>query len=710
MGNERRHHDEQRIERIFSADRRTLPPDGGPYFNRLIFATSPYLLQHADNPVEWYPWGEEAFARARAEDRPVFLSIGYATCHWCHVMAAESFDDAEIAAVLNREYVPVKVDREERPDIDDTYMRVAQMMNGSGGWPLTIIMTPDRQPFFAATYIPRRSRGGMPGLIDLLEKIADVWRQRRDVIRQNCSAIMDALVRFNSVRPAAAEDEAPLHGARRQLADIYDGESGGFGGAPKFPMALNLSFLLRYGQRYGDGEAVAMATDTLTAMAQGGIRDHLGGGFHRYTVDGRWLVPHFEKMLYDQALCTLALVEAAQVTGNSAFRDLAQETCSFVLRELSAPAGGFYSALDADSEGREGACYLWTPAQVREVLGAADGELFCRLYDVTEQGNFEGANVLHLPRAPGAFARIEGVDPHDLWERSDRWRALLLEARERRPRPFRDEKIITGWNGLMVAALARTFLICGDERLLEGAERAVRRVSIDLRTPAGRLVRSCHRGEASGPGFLEDYAFFIRGLLELHEATLDPRHLALARSLTHDMLRLFGDNGGGLFDTGSDAETILVRGKDALDGAIPSGNAMAASVLIRLGRITGHGVFEEAGRGIIRAFLDGATRQPAAHIHLLCALGELLTDPFEVVIAAATRPHAVRELLRILGGRLIPGLVLREREEDAPARGEGGSRGIVRVCAAGACLPPVTEPEGLEDILDRHVIRPSGQR
>ncbi|GLI39747.1 thioredoxin domain-containing protein [Geobacter hydrogenophilus] len=694
MEKDPRHDEQARLKRIFSTDRDSLPPDGGEGFNRLIFASSPYLLQHADNPVEWYEWGEEAFARAQAEDKSIFLSIGYATCHWCHVMAHESFEDDDVAAVLNRDFVAIKVDREERPDIDDTYMRVAQLMNGSGGWPLTVCMTPDREPFFVATYIPKHSRGGMPGLIEILGRIAEVWKTRRELVRQNCTAILGSLRNLSFANPGEIAGDEPLHGARSQLGTMYDPVNAGFGQAPKFPMPLNLSFLLRYGRRFGDAGATAMVVATLAAMRRGGIFDQLGFGLHRYSVDSRWLVPHFEKMLYDQALVATAAVEAFQATGREFFRKMAAEICDFVLRELVAPEGGFYSALDADTEGEEGRFYLWTPAQVRSILGEADGDMFCRLFDVTEKGNFEEASILNLPGPLHESALREGVAPEDLDVKVHQWRSRLLAEREQRVRPFRDEKIVTAWNGLMIAALARVFLAGGGERFLVAAEAALERILRDLRRADGRLLRSIHRGEGEAPAFLEDYAALIHGLLALHEATLDSRYREEASSLAHGMLRLFSGDGKGLYDTGNDAEAVLMRGRETHDGVMPSGNALASTALIRLGRISGEERFVAAGEEIVSVFMEGAGRQPAAHLQTLMALDLLLGPEVEVTISGGSRDE-VRGMLAGVGRRFIPGLVLREEMEQ--------KAGIVtaRVCAVGTCHIPADSPAAIEEILNR---------
>lgn len=692
MDTDTRSEQQVRLKRIFEADRGSLPPDGGAEFNRLIFATSPYLLLHADNPVDWYEWGGEAFERARAEDKPIFLSIGYATCHWCHVMAHESFEDPEVAAVLNRDFVAIKVDREERPDIDETYMRVAQLMNGSGGWPLNVCLTSGREPFFVATYIPKHSRGGMPGLVQILGRIADVWKTQRELIRGNSDAILASLRRLSAAVPGEIPGEEPLHGARRRLAAMFDGAHGGFGQSPKFPMPLNISFLLRYGRRFGDSGAIAMAVTTLEAIRCGGIFDQIGFGIHRYSVDNRWQIPHFEKMLYDQALVALAAVEAFQCTGRGFLLEMAEEICDFVLRELAAPEGGFYSALDADSEGEEGRYYVWTPVQVRSILGQSEGEICCRFFNVSAGGNFDGANVLSAPVSPDDFARREGVTIEGLLEKKERWRQLLLAEREGRVRPFRDEKIVTSWNGLMMAALARLYSAGGEKRFIEAADAALARINRDLRISGGRLLRSIHRGEGRVAAFLEDYAALLTGVLALYEATLEKRYLDEACSLAQDMLRLFSGDGPGLHDTGNDAETVLMRGRQAYDGVIPSGNGLAAAGLVRLGRIVDDERLTESGEEIVRAFIAGAVSQPSAHLQTLMVL-DLLQGPVVEVTIAGGREDGLRAMLAEVGRRYMPALVLK--------RGSAGNDAlVVSVCAAGACRPRIASPGELGRLLD----------
>jgi uncharacterized protein len=682
------------LKRLIEMDKSALPPDGGDRFNRLIFATSPYLLQHAENPVDWYPWGDAAFAKAAAEEKPLFLSIGYATCHWCHVMAHESFEDREVAEVLNRHYVAIKVDREERPDIDDQFMAVAQMMTGSGGWPLQVIMTPDRQPFFTVTYLPKHGRQGMPGLIEVLEQIAELWRTRHETVLQNCAAVLQALTEHSTPSHGELSGREIFDQAFAQIGQLYDPVYGGFGSAPKFPMPQYISFLLRYRNQTGNAQALQMTEASLRAMRRGGICDQLGFGFHRYAVDRQWLVPHFEKMLYDQALIALAYLEAFQTTDDRSHLRCAEEIFTYLQREMTSPGGGFYSAQDADTEGEEGKYYVWSHAEVVNVLGAKDGGIFCRLFDVTEKGNFEGANILHLHVPLEDFAEREGVLPELLRADVERWRELLLKAREERIRPLRDEKVLTAWNGLMIAALARGGGAAGDDRWLAAARRAASFVRDNLVRPDGRLMRSYHLGEATIPAFLDDYAFYVWGLIELYESTLDPGLLKEARRLSDEMLRLFGSaDRGGLFETGSDAEQLPVRSRSAYDGVIPSGNSVAAMDLLRLGRILDDQALREAGESLLRGFMGGVARQPAGYLHFLAAYDFLLGPEVEIVLAGPAEAEETRRMLRAVKGRFIPNLVLRHEEGNGPGT-------IARVCAKGACRPPARTVEELQRILE----------
>jgi uncharacterized protein len=681
-----------RIRRLLQMEKGSLPNDGGSDYNRLIFQKSPYLLQHAENPVDWYPWGEEAFAAAERKNKPIFLSIGYATCHWCHVMEEESFENPEVAEAINRLFIPIKVDREERPDIDEQYMLVAQMMTGSGGWPLNIVMTPDRRPFFAVTYLPAKPRHGMPGIVEVLENVATLWRERRDAIEKHCAAVAQELARV-AARPQGGSPRTELLDAGyRQIRKIFDGEHGGFGGPPKFPMPHFLTFLFRYASRSGDPFAAGMAERTLTAMRMGGIFDQLGFGFHRYAVDREWLVPHFEKMLYDQALIAIAYLQAYRFSNDRSYLKWGEEVFRYVLNEAAWTEGGFCSGLDADSEGEEGRYYVWSRDEVIRLLGPEEGETFCRLFDVTERGNFEGKNILHLRELPPEFARREGLDQQALEADVERWRTILLMERWKRVRPLRDEKIVTGWNGLMIAAFAQGYAVTGNPEYLRAAERGAEFIEENLVLPDGRLLRSYHGGRGSVPAFLEDYAFLIWGLVELHQTTLSERFLERALRHAREMHRIFGDEAGGFFDAGSDAEEVLLRTKSAHDGVIPSGNSVAAIDLIRLGKITGDAEYLHQGESAIRAFAGELERQPANHLQFIQGVDLLLGDETVVTIAGGGEAER-RGLLREVHRRFIPGLTIRSEPE-----GEGPAE--ARVCAVGACRPPVRSPEELGKLLD----------
>jgi uncharacterized protein YyaL (SSP411 family) len=685
---------------LIGMDKSRLPEDGGERFNRLIFATSPYLLQHAENPVDWYSWGEEAFAKAKAEDKPLFLSIGYATCHWCHVMAHESFEDPEVAAVLNRHFVAIKVDREERPDIDDQYMAVSQMMTGSGGWPLQVIMTPERQPFFTVTYLPKHGRQGMPGLIRLLEQISELWHTRRESVMKNCAAVLQELSSRSVPSRGELGDTDIFDRAYAQLDRSYDPVYGGFGDAPKFPMPNYFAFLLRHWKRTGDGEALRKVEKSLRIMRQGGICDQVGFGFHRYTVDRQWLVPHFEKMLYDQALIALSYLEAFQATGDRFHQRSAEEIFTYLLREMTSPDGGFYSGQDADTEGEEGLYYLWTPEEVAKILGEKTARIFCRLFDVTERGNFEGRNILHLPVSFEEFAEREGLLPGPLRVEMERSRELLLTARGDRIRPLRDEKVLTAWNGLAIAALARGGGVTGDDRWLAAARKGAAFVRARLVTPDGRLMRSCHLGRASVPAFLEDYACYVWGLTELYEATLESGFLSEALHFTSEMLRLFGsDDRAGLFETGGDAEQLPVRTRSAYDGVIPSGNSLAAMNLVRLGRISGKPEMLRACADILGGFMGGAARQPAGYLQFLVVYGDFVGPEVEITLTGPVNGEEMRRMLQIIKLRFIPNLILKHEE---------GVAILARVCAAGACRPPVTGADELARLLDEVLMEQSG--
>ncbi len=704
MGSGAEHKDENlRIREFIGMDKSSLPPDGGARFNRLIFATSPYLLQHADNPVDWYQWGDEAFDKARRENKPVFLSVGYATCHWCHVMAHESFADPEAAEVLNRYTVPIKVDREERPDIDSQYMLAAQMMTGRGGWPLNVLMTPDRKPFFAATYLPKRGRKGMPGLMELLEKVHEVWQTRAELVQKDCDAVFEGLRKMAAPPSGPVPGEEVLHEAYRELAGMYDPIYGGFGEAPKFPMPVTISFLVRYWKKTGSNAAREMIGKTLQHMRAGGIWDQIGSGIHRYSVDREWLAPHFEKMLYDQALLAIACLDAYRAFGDSSQLAVAEEVFEYVLREMTSAAGGFYSGQDADTEGDEGRFYLWTPRQVEEMLGGEAGKIFCQVYDVTEEGNFEGRNILRLKRSLELFMEASGMEREKLVDLLEDARSRLLLKRGERIRPFRDEKILVGWNGLMIAALARGAGVTGSSRYLGAAAVAAAFVEEHLRNADGRLFRSFHLDKHSIPGFLEDYAYLVWGLTELYLASADSSYLDAALRYTRDMVRLFGNGtDGGLYDTGSDSEEVLIRMKRSFDDVTPSGNSVAAMNLLRLGRITSDNLLIKKGEQILRAFMGNAARQPSGYLHMLEAWDYFLVHGVEVTLVFREKDDEFSGMVRAVHRRYFPNLTLRfgPEGEDAMGRKTVDGRPTAHVCAGGTCMPQAVGVEGLEKALD----------
>ncbi len=652
--------------------------------NRLAAEKSPYLLQHAHNPVDWYPWGEEAFERARRDDKPIFLSVGYSTCHWCHVMERESFEDPEVARLMNAAFVCIKVDREERPDVDGIYMAVAQMMSGRGGWPLTLLLTPRLEPFYAATYLPRASTAGALGMLDLVPRVSGLWKSRRTDIDRSAAEITAAAGRaLLPPRAGAVEPDVLLREAFEHFAASFDPEHGGFGGAPKFPSPHNLVFLLGAARR--DPSAAAMAELTLRRMRLGGIWDHVGFGFHRYSTDAEWLVPHFEKMLYDQALMTLACVEALAATGREEHGRTAREIVAYMLRDLRSPDGAFFSAEDADSEGEEGRFYLWTADEIRGLLGG-DAAAVMEAMSVRPG---TGANILH--RSPAASAA--GLDDA-VWERC---RRLLLAARERRPRPQRDDKILADWNGLAIAALARAGRALGEGAFVAAAGSAAAFVLQHMRLSDGRLLHRYRDGEAAIGGMLDDYAFLLWGLIELHQATLETRWLAEAARLAELMLAEFRDpDGGGLLAAPRSAAPLLLPRKESFDHATPSGNSAAARELLRLSRLTGQPDYEREARAILEAFSGRLAEHPAYHTHMLQALALASAPSVEVVVAAANPAEAARGLpldTLLLGkGSAEDG----ELEALAPfTRGMEAIEGKPTwyVCRGFACERPTTDRE-----------------
>ncbi len=638
--------------------------------NRLIFEKSPYLLQHAYNPVAWYPWSADAFERARREDKPIFLSIGYSTCHWCHVMERESFEDPDIAQLLNETFIAIKVDREERPDIDRTYMRVCQLMTGSGGWPLTIVMTPDQKPFFAATYIPPDTRFGRIGMRELLPRIKEVWETRRDSVTQSTEELLTHLRHTLNSSDDSPEEltTETLDEVFLALLDSFDGDNGGFGRAPKFPSPHQLAFLLRYWRRTGRAEALHMVETTLDAMRQGGIYDHIGYGFHRYSTDRYWRVPHFEKMLYDQALLVLLYIEAYQVTGKEDYQNTAREILTYVLRDMTAPQGGFYSAEDADVDGEEGKFYLWTAQQLQPILSPEEYTFITQVFNIKKQGNFtmdtasnHDANIFYMTKS---FRDHQALSP-SLNELKARWmhtRETLYAERNTRMHPSKDDKILTDWNGLMIAALARAARVFNEPRYLTAAENAVTFIKTTMQASPMTLFHRYRDGDAAIPGFVDDYAFLIWGLLELYETTFHHRYLKYACTLMETLLQEFWDpKEGGFFFTNVNHDPVLIRNKEGYDGAYPSGNSVAMLALLHLARLTGKMTYEAHATRIPHAFRQAITRAPAAHAHMMMALDFALGPSYEVIIVGDPVMPDTNHLLTLLRQQFVPNKVVHLR-------------------------------------------------
>jgi uncharacterized protein YyaL (SSP411 family) len=676
--------------------------------NRLIHETSPYLLQHARNPVDWYPWGEEAFAKARAEDKPVFLSVGYSACHWCHVMEHESFESDAIAALMNEHYVNIKVDREERPDVDQIYMSAVQLMTQRGGWPMSVFMTPDGRPFFGGTYWPPASRMGMPGFRDILLKLHEYWTQRREEVLTSAASLVEAVGRMSA--PEFEEQplgEDLLRAARRDLLSSADRRHGGFGGAPKFPHPMDIRLLLRCWKRFGNQDALDVARLTLDKMALGGIYDHLGGGFHRYSTDAHWLVPHFEKMLYDNALLVPAYLEAYQTFSGEPeataapvdYRSIVRETLDYILREMTQPEGGFYSTQDADSEGEEGRFFVWSEEEINSLLEPDDARLFNYCYDVTSRGNWEGHNILNRPKPHAQAARMLGLGEEALQESLDRSRSILFAAREGRVHPGRDDKIIVAWNGLLITAMSLGARVLGDGRFTDAASRAADFILLRMRDTEGRLLHTYKDGRARINAFLDDYACCIDGLVELYQATFDARWLTAAVELAGQMVDRFADTeGGGFFYTPVDHETLIARSRDTQDNATPSGNGMAATALVKLGRLTGRTDLEEHGYRTLQSLSGLMAEHPRAAAQALIALDFHLGPSREAVLLEGSDSSEADRALAELARRFAPNvLVVRHRAADSvppvlSALLDGKTlldgRLTVYLCERGACGLP----------------------
>ena len=683
------------------------PPDSPKVTlaNRLSEDKSPYLLQHAHNPVHWQPWDEAAFALARESNRPVFLSIGYATCHWCHVMEQESFEDDEVAALLNAAFVPIKVDREERPDIDQTYMTACQLMTGQGGWPLTLLLTPEKEPFFAATYLPRESRPGQQGLTYLLRRVVEAWRADESGIRHSAGQLRQSLAQIrNSQGEAQPLNDEPLRRALEEYRRDYDADWGGFGAAPKFPTPHNLSLLLRLARRFTFSAATEMVVHTLRAIRQGGIYDQIGHGLHRYAVDRKWHIPHFEKMLYDQATFILAAVEAYQATGADDLLTSARETAAYLLDELRDDRGAFHCGEDADSEGAEGTYYLWRKEEIEAVLGQEDAALFLAAHALEGGKSLRGGMVPRQALPREALAASLKLNSATLGHRLDNARRKLLVERRKRVRPLRDDKILVGWNGLVIAATARLGAVTEDSDLIRTARRAADFIGTHLRRGDGRLLRRWRENQAAIPGFLEDYAFFAWGRLELFLADSRGEDLDAALTLTEEMLELFDDGQGGLYDEAGDAEKILDRSRNLMDGALPSGSSVAAANLLRLGRLLDRRDLEARGESLLQKGMAEYVKHPRAYAQQLCALDLALSPPLEIVLAVPRKDGDVRKMLAAARRRFLPEafVLLHSPDNDEGSKriplleGKTPKDGEARayLCRDRGCRTPV---DGLQD-------------
>ncbi len=682
--------------------------------NRLINETSPYLLQHANNPVDWYPWGEEALERARSEDKPILLSIGYSACHWCHVMERESFENETIAGLMNDNFVSIKVDREERPDLDQVYMQAVQMLTGSGGWPMTVFLTPEGKPFYGGTYFPPEDRQGMPGFPRLLTSIAEAYSTNRGEIDRVTKQLTTQMSQSNQVSQGTSILTVDiLHKAYSSLATNFDYQNGGFGNAPKFPQPMTPEFLLRYYHHGYNPRALELVELTLEKMAYGGIYDQIGGGFHRYSTDAYWLVPHFEKMLYDNALLARLYLHTYLITGRALYRRVVEETLDYVLREMTDSSGGFYSAQDADSEGVEGKFFVWSPDEINSVMGDADGEVFAGYYGVTGAGNFEGKNILNIRQDPEEFAETKGLTADQLGDIINRGSKALLEVREQRIHPMRDDKVLASWNGLMLRSFAEAAAALRRPDYLAVAIKNAEFLARSMKSD-GRLLRTYRDGQAKLLGYLEDYSFVIDGLLALYEATFDLRWLDEAVTLADSMIELFWDEGiGGFYDTGSDHETLVVRPRDVFDNAQPCGGSVASDVLLRLAVFTGNNDYSAKATVPLRSLHQAMSQSPGGTGHWLSALDFYVSPPKEIAVIGPRDDPTTQALLDTVFHRFLPNKVVMgvetplipaddNSEADIPllaGRGMVGGLPTAYVCQNYACQLPVTDPAGLAEQL-----------
>ncbi len=677
--------------------------------NRLIHEASPYLLQHAHNPVDWYPWGEEAFGRARAEDKPILLSVGYSSCHWCHVMERECFEDTAIARQMNQDFVSIKVDREERPDVDSIYMHALQALSGHGGWPMTVFLTSEGKPFFGGTYYPPKDQDGMPGFPRILRVVANAYRdQRGEVVKAGDEVVrrLQVMTAVPVVQEALTADL--LVQAAQRIAQEFDREHGGFGATPKFPQPLVLEFLLRAYHRTQESALLRMVEFTLQRMARGGIYDHLGGGFHRYSTDPFWLVPHFEKMLYDNALLSRVYLYAFQITRNPDYQRVAEETLDYIRREMTHPSGGFFSSQDADSEGEEGRFYLWRPQEVLDILGPEQGEVFNQAFGVTWEGNFEGRNILSVAEEPKTLAQKMGSTEEGVRQLLRQARGRLLERRLGRVAPARDDKVLTAWSGLTLRSFAEAACILGREDYLQTAKASAAFLLAHLRRE-GRLLRSWREGQAKVKGYLEDYASLVEGLLALYEATFERAWLDEARGLADQMVELFWSQAQGTFhDTGTDQEALVVRPRDVFDSAAPSGGAVAAMALLRLATLTGEPRYHRVSAQALRSVRPLLAQVPGGLAYWLCALDYHLSTPKEIAIVGSPADPRTQALRRAVFGRYLPNKAVAGYDPDGGEepglalledRTTLEGRPTVYVCENYVCRLPVTDPQALAEQL-----------
>ncbi|MFQ5991701.1 MAG: aldo/keto reductase, partial [Nitrospiraceae bacterium] len=671
--------------------------------NRLAHETSPYLLQHAHNPVDWYPWSEEALRKARELNRPILLSIGYSACHWCHVMEHESFENEQIATLMNEHFIPIKVDREERPDLDEIYMQATLVLNnGQGGWPMTVFLTPDQQPIFAGTYYPPTDRWGRPGFSTVLQKVAEFWRKDPDGLRHQAGQLTDRLRDSMRVATPMSVGQAELDAAVTQFAEDFDARFGGFGSAPKFPPATGLSFLLRQHHRTKDAHTLLMVRRTLDAMAAGGMYDQVGGGFARYSTDERWLVPHFEKMLYDNALLARTYVEAYQVTSEERYRRVATETLDYIVKEMTSPEGGFYSATDADSEGVEGKFFVWTPDEIKAAASdAEDARRFCAYYDITGRGNWEQKSIPNTPRSMEDVAQDLRISAEELRQTINRVKPLVYETRRKRVPPGLDDKILTAWNGMMISAMAEAGRALGEDRYVHVAAKAADFLLTTMSRPDGGLLRTSRQGKAHLDAYLEDYAYLAEGLIDLYEAGGEERFLAEAVRLTERIVTDFVDHGqGGFFTTARGHESLILRSREGPDGATPSGNAVAASALARLSFHFARDDFREAAANAVRAYGRQIGRYPRAFAKSLAVTDLLLAGPVELALLGSPGDSAYESLRKEMNRSYLPNRIIAHHDPQQPStqhpllmgKGLVNKRPALYVCRNFACQAPITNP------------------